>query len=242
MPLPEKWSYLRVLSRKSLSDDRRLGLTFMDYARQTEEIFGTVDLGPGGGPPPVPEPGVRCLSCGADLNVRSLYCDEFCKGVAKFVRYVRGCQADGRVRKPDIQEAIGVRILMLNGGGYPERERDLPAALRKSIFLRDEGKCQVCGDVATQIDHIKGSSDAPFNLRAACGPCNRRLAFEAAGIADSEQQAFIEELWDDLAERVAASAPIRVCDDPDEWKHKWRSLKAEASRKGGEGMVVQPDA
>jgi 5-methylcytosine-specific restriction enzyme A len=49
--------------------------------------------------------------------------------------------------------------------------------LRAHILERDRHTCQVCGERATQVDHIvprsKGGTDNPANLRASCGWCNR---------------------------------------------------------------------
>lgn len=56
---------------------------------------------------------------------------------------------------------------------------DLPwPVLRAVVLLRDEFTCAMCGDYATQVDHIlarfHGGSDHPLNLQAACKSCNQR--------------------------------------------------------------------
>jgi 5-methylcytosine-specific restriction protein A len=53
---------------------------------------------------------------------------------------------------------------------------------RRAVFRRDNWECQVrgpgCVGVATEIDHTiprsRGGTEEMGNLRAACGPCNRR--------------------------------------------------------------------
>lgn len=50
--------------------------------------------------------------------------------------------------------------------------------LRALVLLRDEFTCAICGEYATQADHIwprcYGGSDNPLNLQALCRPCNQR--------------------------------------------------------------------
>lgn len=53
---------------------------------------------------------------------------------------------------------------------------------RQRILARDGYRCQLrydcCVGTATEVDHIvpfaHGGTEADNNLRAACGPCNRR--------------------------------------------------------------------
>ena len=48
--------------------------------------------------------------------------------------------------------------------------------LRKEVMYRDKGRCQVCYDKATQVDHIVpkafGGNDSLTNLRAICKSCH----------------------------------------------------------------------
>ena len=155
----------------------------------------------------------------------------FVSSLPKTSRYIRRCHADGRFAKADVQEAIGTRILMLLSGGYPENDRKLSPQIRDAIFQRDGGKCQVCGDPATEIDHVADNSDDPSNLRAICGRCNRSLAWENAATADGvdeQMKEFREVVWNDLVERLIPGPPMRVCDDHEGWGTKWRTLAAQA--------------
>ncbi len=49
---------------------------------------------------------------------------------------------------------------------------------RRSVFARDESRCQYCGDRADSIDHVvprsRGGEHAWENVVAACRPCNLR--------------------------------------------------------------------
>jgi 5-methylcytosine-specific restriction endonuclease McrA len=48
---------------------------------------------------------------------------------------------------------------------------------KRAAMLKPGTRCYICGDPATQIDHvipvIKGGTDHPSNLRPICWPCNR---------------------------------------------------------------------
>jgi 5-methylcytosine-specific restriction endonuclease McrA len=63
------------------------------------------------------------------------------------------------------------------------------AVSRRSVFARDNGTCQYCGDVAESIDHVvprsKGGPHAWENVVAACKSCNSRkrdLSVKQAGM------------------------------------------------------------
>ena len=47
---------------------------------------------------------------------------------------------------------------------------------KRSIFARDDDRCQYCGDRADSIDHVvprsKGGPHSWENVAAACRPCN----------------------------------------------------------------------
>jgi len=57
--------------------------------------------------------------------------------------------------------------------GLKHRER---TAYKKSILERDKHICQICGTLATFVDHIIpwaiSHDSSPSNLRAICRPCN----------------------------------------------------------------------
>jgi 5-methylcytosine-specific restriction endonuclease McrA len=66
--------------------------------------------------------------------------------------------------------------------GSADREREpIPEAVRKAVWLRDSGKCRLCGSAFDiQYDHIipfsRGGAATMENLQILCGNCNRRKA------------------------------------------------------------------
>jgi len=167
----------------------------------------------------------RCANCGSQTRIESpLYCSELCLETAKAIRYVRSKIAEGTADRPDIAEAIEMKMASILGGGYPTKARQVPTAVRRAAFERDGNTCQLCGAQATEIDHVAGSSNDPANLRALCKPCNMRLAqaqFVPAGPEDRKVAARIRL-------RIQASAPARLCDDHVNWNELWRRLKGQA--------------
>ncbi|HEY1729709.1 MAG TPA: hypothetical protein VGG22_15140 [Candidatus Baltobacteraceae bacterium] len=117
---------------------------------------------------------------------------------------------------------------MLTGGGYPSTERRLTRTRRDEIFARDGFKCLLCGAPADQIDHIRGHTDDPSNLRAVCRKCNIGAAFENSRTvtedSDPELYAFIDGLFKELATRIASPVPLKVCDDEREWNSFQKQL------------------
>jgi hypothetical protein len=67
-----------------------------------------------------------------------------------------------------------------------ERSRYIPAATRHAVFMRDKGKCTICGSTrAIEIEHIKpfakGGDSSLQNLNLLCRSCNQRSAIDAYG-------------------------------------------------------------
>jgi 5-methylcytosine-specific restriction endonuclease McrA len=167
----------------------------------------------------------RCISCDAKLEIenQTLFCTEFCKQVAQFVRYARGVIRDpSRANDPEVSEAMRIRMAILLGGGYPERARRLNVAQRTAIIERDGGRCRRCGEPANEIDHIAGSSSDPSNLQLLCDRCHNDKTKSTFVPANEEQRAWAQELWDT---RIFAEQPLRLCDDETKWKQEWRTLK-----------------
>jgi hypothetical protein len=59
-----------------------------------------------------------------------------------------------------------------------ERRDAIPAAIRREVWRRDEGKCRKCGSrVNLEYDHIipvsKGGSNTVRNIELLCEACNR---------------------------------------------------------------------
>jgi hypothetical protein len=176
-----------------------------------------------------------CVNCDREITERAaVFCDKYCTAFADTVRYARATIADGRIEDGDVQEVLGTKILMLAGGGYPKEERRLSRAKRHAIFERDGYKCQVCGVTATEIDHIRGNSDDPSNLRAICGPCNRDMAFGNARVITRKENPKewnrLQKLHAEIALRIGATLPLRLCDDA-VWKEYWNGIFVERKRR-----------
>jgi hypothetical protein len=157
---------------------------------------------------------VECVECGApiDLSGRArLYCSPACRQTLKLVRYARATLADGRAQAdPKIEDAWRMRLAHILAGGYHEAERRVPAAMRERVFERDDHKCVICGDPATEIDHIAGDANAMDNLRSTCGTCNFKMAEEqfvpVTGAAAARGT--------EILKRMLAPEPTHPRDDP----------------------------
>lgn len=72
-----------------------------------------------------------------------------------------------------------------------ERE-PIPSEVRRGVFLRDHGRCQLCGERAesAELDHVvpwsAGGSNRSDNLRVACGTCNAKRS-NIAHISDAKR-------------------------------------------------------
>ena len=173
---------------------------------------------------------LSCVNCSGPVDPTEqsnlLFCSDFCRDEAKFVRYVRKALWDRRAKSLDIQEAIGTKLLMLYQGGYPS-ERKMPLKLREEIMVRDGYTCRICGAPATDIDHIYGSSNDPGNLQALCKDCNgRKMEKNAKTVSpdtDFERWNAIKSQENRLARRTSSPVPLQLSDS-EEWGKAWRKL------------------
>lgn len=148
--------------------------------------------------------------------------------MAKTIRYGRGVIADGRIRDPEVKEALRIAMASVTGGGYPRDERRLSPEQRQQILDRDEGLCQVCGGPGNEIDHIGGPIDGdinhPDNLQVPCADCHRRKTMAGHRIAtDPEHIARAM----NMHRRIHAPEAERACDDPAAWRDLQRKLGRE---------------
>ena len=174
----------------------------------------------------------QCLNC--DKKFRSgklakLYCSELCKQEAKFIRYARACFRDGRIEKPDVLEAIQIRLAFIMGEGYSERDRYLPKSLRKKVFQKHDGQCAICGNPATDIDHINDSSDNIENLQLLCTTCHNEKT--KAGFIEITPEV---ENYDKFMEkrkkifsRIEIEIPLKICDDDINWNSIYKKELSE---------------
>jgi 5-methylcytosine-specific restriction endonuclease McrA len=163
-----------------------------------------------------------CINCDAPLvgGKPRLYCGDLCDQTAHTIRYARRVIADGRWQQDDVREAIRTQMAMILGGGYPARARALTTAERHAIIERDGGRCRLCDEPATEVDHIAGSSGDRANLQALCHNCHARKT--ALGFRPAEGAALLhaQAIW----RRVMAPTPTRPCDDDIAWVSVWRTL------------------
>lgn len=197
---------------------------------------------------PVYVPGT-CANCGSpDVTfVSPLYCGDQCKQAAGLVRYVRKCRTDGRDKRPDVQEAIRTKTAMVLGGGYPERERRVPAGVRALVFMRAAGLCEGCGraldmdgslgdpDARATIQHTNGDSNDLADLRAFCRRCNladaqSRFVPVLPGTKEAALAAELRARW-------SAPTPLRACDDEVRWPKRWRA----AQRRSREAIEMRDE-
>ena len=73
----------------------------------------------------------HCANCLEPLpeDVEALFCSAWCAEIADTVRYQRRVFRDGRIQRPDVQEAIRTRNAFLLIGGY--RSLDAPCLSRR---------------------------------------------------------------------------------------------------------------
>jgi hypothetical protein len=195
-------------------------------------LFAMMDeIEPSGLPPPSDQIAtdldahLRCCNCDKELIKADLYCGNLCREITKHIRYIRKVTATSRLYDSDIQEAVSVKLLMLTGGGYPQKDRMLTPARRREILGRDSCTCRICGARADTIDHISGSSDGSDNLHALCRDCNRRESLRKAVPATGERAEQIRRLYWEIAERVAVTSPLKLCDS-EQWRTAWRRIRA----------------
>lgn len=177
-----------------------------------------------------------CANCDSpEITLQTpLFCSQQCRQAAELVRYVRGCRRDGRDQLTDVQEAMRMRLAMVLGGGYPERERVVGAGTRAELFRRAGGRCEQCGrlldfdqsrgdpDAIATIQHVHGDANELDNLKAFCRRCNiddaqSRFVPLQRGSAAAKMAAELERRW-------SAAEPLRLCDDELEWKTNWQRL------------------
>ena len=61
--------------------------------------------------------------------------------------------------------------------------------LRLRILRRDGYQCYVCGDLATEVDHlVPGDNHDPDNLSAICRPCHMSKSGHEGGITQGRYQ------------------------------------------------------
>ena len=169
---------------------------------------------------------VSCVECGGQISLvgyPQLYCSDRCRQILKLVHYGRRVARDDRDDDPLVNEALQIRMAWILAGGYPERDRAVPQDVRATVFARDGGRCQICGQPAAQIDHINGNSADPGNLRALCAACNMAEAQRHLRPVNDEDSRVVEQLM----ARTLDDDPLFERDDDVRWDKRYRSMKAD---------------
>jgi 5-methylcytosine-specific restriction endonuclease McrA len=177
----------------------------------------------------------RCFNCDDPVDSPTdLFCTDLCRQMASAIRYARAVYADGRIKRPDVAEAVRSQIGMAVGGGYPEKARRLTEVDRQQIFNRDGGVCQKCGAPASEIDHIRplvlDDINHPDNLQALCSACHRKKTLSGFRPIENDQQLRRAQ---EIHLRTYAPEPIRLCDAPD-WAARWRGYRRERVKRAAE--------
>lgn len=173
---------------------------------------------------------LECLNCDEPLQIEDkvgnlLFCADSCRDFADTIRYARRVTADGRIKDPDVRDALRTRLAFAVSGGYPRRARALDANIRKAVMDRDGGMCVICGSPGTEIDHIAGSSPELGNLQLLCHRCHiEKTAKNFRPIQSGSPQ---EMLRFELDYRIASATPLRPCDDELQWGVTWRKLSSD---------------
>lgn len=174
-----------------------------------------------------------CLNCDQSMtltNVVKLYCSDLCSEEAHFVRYFRACKGDGRINQPDVEEALRIRLGHIRSGGDRESERRIPLPVKRAVRERDKSLCQECDEIATDIDHIEGSSNELDNLRMLCKRCHNKktlskfVPLPPEGERDSAEIRARDVI---LRLRVDSLVPMRICDDEELWDATSKQIMSE---------------
>ncbi len=202
-------------SESSIEDQARAVLSLLvDRIKKVSLVTDRKDADPS-----------TCPNCGIEVaSTRSPYCGEPCREMASFVRQFRTGLAAGWILDREKQIALGQNLWHVLGGGRPLRQSLILGKPRQKVIGRDGGKCQVCGAVATTVDHVRTGCNRPINLRAVCDACCTARPFGECQILDKAQAKF-----DEIAQRIASAKPVRACDDAETWD--WRAyLKTRVGR------------
>lgn len=163
-------------------------------------------------------PPFLCVNCFGELGAESakLYCGQLCSQEAGYVRYARRCRQDGREQRPDVAQALRIRLALVLSGSYDAHARRLSSKVRQAVIRRDRGKCRVCGAPGAEIDHIRGSGGDTANLQLLCDSCHNKKTVAAFSRITEESH---PEVWQRalyLRRRIESVKPLQLS-DADEW-------------------------
>jgi len=186
-------------------------------------------------------PEFPCVNCQETIpwsRKIKIYCSDLCKQETKLVRYWRSQIEKGTSERPDIKEAIQIRIAHINSGGYNESERRLTLDTYEKIHEIYDSKCATCGGVARpgEIDHIDGNLirtlNSIDNLQLLCFGCHREKTMNNI-VPIPEDHPEKEQIEDNLRllfERVYAAVPMYPWDDNRNWEAYCSELRKQRKK------------
>ena len=177
---------------------------------------------------------LECLNCDGPipptLRPGTLFCSEICRQRADTVRYARRVYRDGRIGDPLVREALRTKMAFaVTDGGYARALRELDSGTRQAVVQRDGGKCVLCGQPGTEIDHIVDSSPDLSNLQLLCRDCHATKT--AQNFRPIEVGSPPDVMWKELMARINAGlsvvaiyGPLRNVDGGGAFRAYWTDL------------------
>ena len=175
-----------------------------------------------------------CHNCDGVIPIEAsskgaAFCCDRCSEVATTIRAARASWKNGKYHEKTVdgkdsmtKMVTDLKIAFVSfGNGYPKKARYLTPEQKQAIMRRDHHTCQMCGRMATDIDHIKGSSSDPSNLRALCKNCNVSRALDSLPVLTPEQETIKASIW----AAIKAKRPARLCYDELRWQQCWREVQ-----------------
>lgn len=201
-----------------------------------------------------------CVNCfepiPSNRSILALTCCTACSQIAEGVRGLRRWVSypENVLNMDEIAQRQRLVCCAVSKDGYDKRARSISPELRDFVFQRAGYRCELCGrpqgnslESMLTIQHMRGASNDPTDLKAYCHQCNTiealpvvtprqlasyspdqlaRLNLVEVENPDALREPHIEVLMREIQLRVLATAPMLPCDDADTWKNHYRELQA----------------
>lgn len=198
-----------------------------------------------------------------DTKAANAFCCRSCTMISEAVRGLRRWLKNNSHEKLDMDSIASRQRLILcavSPNGYERQKRQIPLDVRDFVFKRADYKCEQCGrapgnsrESQLTIQHMRGNSNDPENLKAYCLQCNstdkllvltekqlesysqealENLELKAISKADADvlREPHIEVLMREVELRVLAEQPLLPC-DYDDWGSKEKQKLRRVARK-----------
>lgn len=201
-----------------------------------------------------------CINCFGPIpsvrQISALMCCDACQQIAEGVRGLRRwVSKPGNVLNMDeIAQRQRFVCCAISKDGYGKRARQVSPDLRDNVFKRAGYRCELCGrprgnsfESMLTIQHMRGSSNDPSDLKAYCRQCNtiealrfvapsqlggysaeqlKKLNIVVIKNPDALREPRVERLMREIQLRVLSDTPVIPCDDASAWKHRYGHLQA----------------